>query len=99
MGGLPIPSELKRECASTSDCEVAGLLLDCCGSAQAVGVSKGTREAAEEAARARVGGSCECLAAATRLDSGQTADAPGDVVVTCEARACATRLAESAGSI
>lgn len=102
LGTLPSaspPAELARACDSATDCEVAWLLLDCCGSVQAVGVSKGTRDVAEQAARsAHAGGLCECLAEPPRLDSGQTADAPGDVDVACVARLCVTRLAEKTES-
>lgn len=88
-------AELQRGCDSASDCEVAWLLLDCCGSMRAVGVSKGTRELAEGAARSSSAGArCECLAAPTELDSGQTTSLPSDIALACEARACVTRLLE-----
>jgi hypothetical protein len=83
-----------RGCSATAECEVGWLPLDCCGSMRAVGVRGDAREALErEAHDARpFAASCECLAAPTLLDSGQTADSAVDVVVECESHTCATKL-------
>jgi hypothetical protein len=89
------PAAPERGCDSASDCEIAWLLLDCCGSVHATGVTKGARAAAEQAAqRKQLAGSCECLASPTRLDSDQNADTANEVAVVCDSRVCVTRLAE-----
>jgi hypothetical protein len=85
-----------RTCRSANDCEIAWLTLDCCGSAAAIGVTHGSAKEVERRSQESppFAGSCECLAAPTRLDDGTTATAPSDVVVMCEADVCATRRAQ-----
>jgi hypothetical protein len=83
-----------RSCRSTSDCQVASLLLDCCGSVRAMGLNKKARESAEAVAMQVHGrATCECLAQPTVLDSGESAANGEAIVVRCEAQRCVTRLA------
>ena len=92
--GSAVPHAYPRHCDTSAECDVAWLPLDCCGTMRAAGVRWGSREALEKEVRdARpFAASCECLAGPTLLDSGQTADALTDLVVTCASRVCTTLL-------
>jgi len=95
--GEPTParSQIDGSCESNSDCEVAWVVTDCCGSLLAVGVHQGAREEAERAARtAHAEATCECLAEPPRLESGETVTESNQVTALCQARACVTRLAK-----
>jgi hypothetical protein len=89
------PSATYRHCDAPQDCEVAWLRLDCCGSARATGVKRGQAvnvEAADKAAKPAAP-SCECLAAPTQLDDGQTAEGNEAVGLACRAHTCTTYAA------
>lgn len=74
-------------CNVPEDCVIQWQQLDCCGSAQAIGVSKRNKPRDPEARL-----SCECLAAPTLLDDGQTAADPADIQLDCVAHSCRTAL-------
>ena len=85
--------EYRVDCAAEQECSVAWLTVDCCGSQRALGV----RASAARSLEARIQrlvprASCECLASPTRLDDGQSTEAPGDVRVSCRSGRCVTEL-------
>jgi hypothetical protein len=81
-------------CARDDECAVAWIPLDCCGSHAALGVRRSGRADLERAGKQAEpsAGSCECLAAPTRLDSGETATNAAAVGVTCRDNGCTTSL-------
>lgn len=80
-------------CREAEDCRVVTALTDCCGTGRALGVAKGAAAKAErQLAECLLVASCECLAGPTKLDSGEQAEAPENITVTCDEGRCTTRL-------
>jgi hypothetical protein len=91
-----------RRCSADDDCAVGVHLLDCCGTAEALGIAKG-----ELARFTREGGvcgtapTCRCMSRGLFAEDGHRAsDVAGlaDVAVACTAARCTTHVAGTAPS-
>ncbi len=84
-------------CREAEDCRVVTALVDCCGTGRALGVAQGAAAKLErQLAKCSRVASCECLAGPTKLDSGEQAEAPESITVTCDEGRCSTRLRATA---
>jgi hypothetical protein len=78
-------------CQSASDCSIAWALLDCCGTAHAVGVSEAAEpKLKQQLVPCQANGVCECLAQPTLTDSGERVEQAAEVVVSCAQGRCRT---------